>query len=608
MCGIVGYVGKKEAVPVMMEGLKRLEYRGYDSAGIAVLSNGTINETKSVGKLSRLEAALKTKHISGKTGIGHTRWATHGRPSDRNAHPHTDCQRNLAVVHNGIIENFLSLKEKLQSKGHQFRSETDTEIVAHLIEDYYEGNLEEAVRKALAEIHGSYAIGVLCKDEPGKIVAARKDNPLVIGLGRDENFIASDIPAFLSHTRQALIVNDGEMAVVTKNEVKLFSLTGEPIERESFEVLWDASMAEKGGYKHFMLKEIYEQPKVAYDTLTGRVAKSGRICLEELNLAPSDVKKLEKIFIVACGTAYHAGMVGKYLIEELARIPVEVDLASEFRYRSPIINSKTLMIAISQSGETADTLAALREARNLGARVVAVTNVVGSTISREVDGIVYTRAGLEVGVAATKTFIAQLVALYLLTFYLAQERGLLSIEEIKKLMEEFMDIPQKIDQVLNSHNLIKELAKKFHKCSDFLFLGRSTGYPVALEGALKLKEISYIHAEGYAAGEMKHGPIALIDENVPVVAVATKSSVYDKVLSNIKEVKARDAVVIAVATQGDEEIKKYADYVYYVPSTSLIFSAILAIIPLQLLAYYIADRKGCDVDQPRNLAKSVTVE
>ncbi|MFH0803422.1 MAG: glutamine--fructose-6-phosphate transaminase (isomerizing) [bacterium] len=608
MCGIVGYIGKKNAVPLLVEGLKRLEYRGYDSAGIAVLPNGKVEQTKSMGKLARLESVLKQHPLSGSTAIGHTRWATHGRPSDRNAHPHSDCKGEIAVVHNGIIENYLGLKEKLKAKGHRFRSETDTEILAHLIEEYYDCSLEEAVRKALREVQGSYAIGVISVREPGVIVAARKESPLLIGLGKGEYFIASDIPAFLSSTREALLMQDEEMAVLSKDGVRLSTLAGEEVVRGSFEVLWDAKMAEKGGYKHFMLKEIFEQPKVVLDTLAGRYQKSGKIVLENLNLNSDDLKNIKKIFIVACGTAYHAGMVGKYLLEELTRIPVETDLASEFRYRSPLVDKHTLLIAVSQSGETADTLAAVKEARRLGARTLAITNVVGSSISREVDGLLYTRAGIEIGVAATKTFVAQLVAFYLLSFHLACLKEKISKDALKSAMEELLSIPQKIDYILNSHAPVKAWAQKFYKCQDFLYLGRHLSFPIALEGALKLKEISYIHAEGYAAGEMKHGPIALIDENVPVLSIITEGNVYDKILSNVKEVKAREAVTIGIATQGDAEARKYVDHLYHIPRTSPIFSPILAIIPLQLLAYYIADRKGCDVDQPRNLAKSVTVE
>jgi len=608
MCGIVGYIGKLTAAPILLEGLKRLEYRGYDSAGVAVLSNGSIQETKSVGKLERLEEMLRESPLEGNTGIGHTRWATHGRPSDRNAHPHTDCQGNIAVVHNGIIENYLALKARLEAKGHVFRSETDTEILAHLIEDHYQGDLVSAVRKALLQIEGSYAIGVICRHEPEKIVAARKDSPLVIGIGKGANLLASDIPAFLAHTRQAMLMEDREMAVITADAVAISSLSGDPVVRQPFEVLWDATMAEKGGYKHFMLKEIYEQPRVIRDTLTGRYDPDGNIDLSELNLGPQDVSRITKVMIVACGTAYHSGMVGKYLIEDLARLPVEVDLASEFRYREPIVDDTTLLVAVSQSGETADTLAAVREARRLGARTVAVTNVVGSSITREVSGILYTRAGLEIGVAATKTFMAQLVAMYLLAFHLARQRGVMTDEDLRPHLDELARIPGLVDKVLNSHDEIQVLARRYARCRDFLFLGRHNNYPIALEGALKLKEISYIHAEGYAAGEMKHGPIALIDENVPVVTIVTQGRVHDKILSNIKEVKAREAITIGIASQGDEEMRQILDHVFFVPACSPLLAPLLAIVPLQLLAYHIANRKGCDVDQPRNLAKSVTVE
>jgi glutamine---fructose-6-phosphate transaminase (isomerizing) len=551
---------------------------------------------------------LKSKPLRGNLGIGHTRWATHGRPSDFNAHPHSDCKHSIAVVHNGIIENYLTLKEKLQSQGHKFISETDTEIIAHLIEHYYQDNLEEAVRRALLEIKGSYAIGVLCKFEPDKIVLARKDNPLIIGLGKGENFAASDIPAFLPYTRQALLLHDQEIAILTKDKVTLRNLEGDEVKRSSFEVMWDAKMAEKGGYKHFMLKEIFEQPRVVFETLLERLDINGNLNLKELNLTSAYMQKIKKIFIIACGTAYHAGMVGKYLIEELARIPVEVDLASEFRYRNPIIEKDTLVLAISQSGETADTLAAAKEAKAKGAKLISICNVVGSSLTRESEGTLYTRAGIEIGVAATKTFVAQLVALYLLAYYLAANRNLVKPEQLQEFATEIYQVPQYIEMILNSHSEIVNIARRYYKCSNFLFLGRNLHYPIALEGALKLKEISYIHAEGYAAGEMKHGPISLIEENVPVVAVAMQGWVYDKILSNIREVKARDAITIGIVSSGDEEVHKYFDHLYYAPATSYLLSPLIAAIPMQLLAYYISDKKGCDVDQPRNLAKSVTVE
>lgn len=605
MCGIVGYVGVNDATPILMSGLKHLEYRGYDSAGIAVLNGGSIKDSKCEGKLSSLEEVIRANPVKGTLGIGHTRWATHGRPSDLNAHPHSDCKHRIAVVHNGIIENYLSLKEWLIEKGHDFKSETDTEIIAHLIEEFYNNSLEEAVLSALKHVKGSYAIGVISQDEPGKLVAARKDSPLVIGLGKGENFLASDIPAFLAHTRQALIMHDGEVAIVKQDKVSLMTLDGTLVERAAFQVLWDAKMAEKGGYKHFMLKEIHEQPKVMQDTMAGWIdSDKNKVVLEQF---PFDAKKTEKIIMVGCGTAYHAAMVGKYLLEELTRLPVEVDLASEFRYRNPIVAKNTIVLAISQSGETTDTLAAVREAKKQGGNVIAITNVVGSSISREAHPL-YMRAGLEIGVAATKTFLAQLTTLYLFAIYMAQERKSRSVNELETMVQTMLDLPRSIDLAINRGNDILLCAKQFASCKDFLFLGRHINYPIALEGALKLKEISYIHAEGYAAGEMKHGPIALIDENVPVLAVIPKGWVYEKMLSNIQEVRSRDAKVIAVAFLGDTEISKYADMVLPVPDVPYLFSPLVTILPLQLLAYHIADRKGCDVDQPRNLAKSVTVE
>ncbi|MBI2264481.1 MAG: glutamine--fructose-6-phosphate transaminase (isomerizing) [Armatimonadetes bacterium] len=606
MCGIVGYVGDKTAVPILLNGLKRLEYRGYDSSGIAVLKNGEIADAKTEGKLERLERLLRERPLEATVGIGHTRWATHGRPSDLNAHPHTDCRNTLAVVHNGIIENYLHLKERLESEGHTFKSETDTEILAHLIESNYKGNLFDAVREALKQVQGSYAIGVVSKEEPDRLVAARKDSPLLVGLGYGENFIASDIPAFLSYTRRALGVGNGEVVLLTRDEVRMANLEGKQVFREGFEVLWDAKMAEKGGYKHFMLKEIHEQPKVIMDTLSGRVdPANGAVTLEDLGL---DLSPYKKIYIIACGTAYHASMVGKYILEDLAKVPVEVDLASEFRYRDPQVDKSSLVLAVTQSGETADTLAALREAKDKGAAAITICNVVGSSVTREVDGLVYTRAGPEIGVAATKTFTAQLTALFMLAVRMAGERGSLPPEELERLGKELLTLPQKVEATLDEKKSLLQCARQYARCRDFLYLGRHINYPIALEGALKLKEISYIHAEGYAAGEMKHGPIALIDENVPVVALTPRDKVYEKMLSNIKEVKARDAIVIAVAFRGDPDIHKYVDHIFPVSTTDPYFTPLLSVLPLQLLAYYIADRKGCDVDQPRNLAKSVTVE
>lgn len=606
MCGIVGYIGKKDVVRILIDGLKKLEYRGYDSAGIALLVEGNkIRERKSLGKLVELEKLLSRKPVYGKTGIGHTRWATHGKPSDMNAHPHMDCTGKIAVVHNGIIENFLTLKEKLEKKGHKFKSETDTEVLAHLIEDNYKGSLETAVKAALRQVKGSYAIGVISVYEPDKIIAARKDSPLIIGIGDGENYIGSDIPAFLNHTKRALLLYDEEIAVITKEKVSITTIDGKKINRKSFTVSWSNEQASKGGYKHFMLKEIFEQPKIVSETLSGRLKEDKNVTLEHVKIDAKRLKRINKIVISACGTAYHAALTGKYIIEEISKIPCEVDLASEFRYRNPIIDKKTLFIAISQSGETADTLAALRLAKKMKAYTLAVCNVMGSTLSREADDTLYTRAGIEIGVAATKTFIAQLIALYLLAFLFAQELG---IKYDKKYLKEMYHLPNLMEKILGNHNEVKLWAKKFHKCFNFLYLGRGLNYPVALEGALKLKEISYIHAEGYAAGEMKHGPIALIDKAVAVVGLLTQNLTYDKTVSNIKEVNARGGVLLALATEGDKIVKNLADLIYYLPRTMPLFDPIINTIPLQLLAYYISDMKKCDVDQPRNLAKSVTVE
>ena len=607
MCGIVGYIGQQDTVPILVNGLKRLEYRGYDSAGIATL-NGDISVVRRLGKLAELEIALGCDAPTATIGIGHTRWATHGRPSEENAHPHADCSGDIAVVHNGIIENYLSLKEALQARGHVFKSETDTEVIAHLVEEKYDGNLFEAVRAAIAEVRGSFAIAVLCKHEQDKIIAARKDSPLILGLGEGENFIASDIPAILGCTRDILLLENDEMAEVTTEYVKIFDRHGALIEREIFEVHWDDEAAEKCGYEDFMLKEIYEQPVAVRETIRSSFQGSNVVIENSAHLTDDTVKSINKIFIVACGTSYHAGLVGKTVIENWARIPVEVDIASEFRYRNPIIDEKTLVVPISQSGETADTLASMREAKQRGAKIMAISNVVGSSIAREADGTIYTHAGPEIGVAATKTLVSQMSAIYVLALYLAQVRGTLTPTEIEAYADELKGLPDKIETLLADVDGIKTCAQEFADCRSFLFLGRGIGVPVAMEGALKLKEISYIHAEGYAAGEMKHGPIALLERSVPVVVVATKGHTYEKVISNIQEVRARDSYVIAVATAGDKEIKQHADYVFFVPETSEFLSAIPAVVPLQLLSYHIAKLRGCNVDQPRNLAKSVTVE
>jgi glucosamine--fructose-6-phosphate aminotransferase (isomerizing) len=624
MCGIVGYVGKKQVVPVIIEGLRKLEYRGYDSAGIAVAGNGEgLHIRRAEGKLRNLEDVIRQKPLDGTYGIGHTRWATHGRPSEENAHPHRDCSGKIVVVHNGIVENYLSLKKKLIEEGHKFTTETDTEIIAHLIEKHFlkTGNghrapLEEAVRKAVKELTGVFALSVIAVDEPNKIVSARNGPPAVIGLGKDEYFVASDVPAILYHTRDLFFLGDGDLAVITLEGVKLTDFDGKPVTRQVQHVTWDPIMAEKGGYKHFMLKEIYEQPRSVRDTTLGRVSQdTGHIFLEEMEITEDELRAAKKINIAACGTSWHAGQAGKFMLESLARIPVEVDYASEWRYRDPIIPPHTITLLITQSGETADTIAAQREAKAKGCKTLAICNVVGSMVTREAQGTIYTHAGPEIGVASTKAFTGQLTALYLLSLYLGQVRGTLTPAQSKSEVFELTRLPGKLEQVLLREEQCEELAKVYSKAQDFLFLGRGIHYPIALEGALKLKEVSYIHAEGYPAGEMKHGPNALIDENLPVVIIATRDpndplSVvrYEKTMSNLKEVKARSGQVIAIATDGDEEIKEAADHVIYVPPAPEELAPILEIVPLQLLAYHIAVRRGCDVDQPRNLAKSVTVE
>ncbi len=609
MCGIVGYIGPKKASPFLIEGLKKLEYRGYDSAGIAVFDGSKIHIEKSVGRLSVLEKKVEQHPLTGQIGIGHTRWATHGRPSDANSHPHTDCTGKFVVVHNGIIENYLHIKEKLIAKGHVFTSETDTEVVAHLVEEYYTGNFEEAVKKVLAEIEGSYALVFLSEHEPDKIICSKQDNPLVIGLGEGENFVASDIPAIISRTRRTYILSDGEMAIVTKDSAWVMSRQGVPVTKKVFEVNWDAEAAEKGGYEHFMIKEIYEQPKAIRETTTGRLAKDDSgVILDELKWTKDDVAAIKKIAIVACGTAYHAGIVGKYYIEQLVRIPVEVDVASEFRYRSPLVDENTLAIVISQSGETLDTLAALKEAKKLGARTLAVTNVVGSSIAREADQVVYTWAGPEIAVASTKAYTTQLISMLMLALYMASLRGTLPAARIAEIIRGLKQLPGQAHELLENVEPIKTFAQKYGFCEDVFFIGRSLDYAVALEGSLKLKEISYIHAEAYAAGELKHGTLALIIEGVPVIALATQHDVYEKMLSNIKEVKARDAIVIGIAMKSDTEIGKYVDHTIAIPDTDKYLAPILTVIPLQLLAYYAAVTRGADVDKPRNLAKSVTVE
>jgi len=618
MCGIVGYIGNRRAVPIILDGLRRLEYRGYDSAGIAVLNGDQhLSVRRASGKLRNLEDAIRINPMDGPYGIGHTRWATHGRPTEENAHPHRDCTGDIVVVHNGIVENYLQLKHQLQLEGHKFITETDTEVIAHLVEKYNEGNLEDAVRRAVRELRGVFALGVIASSDPNKIVAARMGPPVVIGLGDGEYFVASDVPAILSHTRDMFFLGDGDIAVLTLDGVHLTDFNGRAIKREVRHILWDPILAEKGGYKHFMLKEIFEQPRAVRDTVLGRVGQeTGRVFLDEMDINPKAFKEFKSLKIIACGTSWHAALAGKFMIEKLARIPVEVDYGSEFRYRDPIISSDMLTVVISQSGETADTIAAQREAKQHGSQTLAICNVMGSMITREAAGTLMTHAGPEIGVASTKAFTSQLTALFILAMYLGQVRETLTPEQSGCLVQELVKLPGKLETVLSHEGIYDELVKKLFRATDFLFLGRGIHFPIALEGALKLKEISYIHAEGYPAGEMKHGPNALIDENLPVVVIATRDPAsddsrvrYDKTLSNIQEVKARNGIVIAVVCDQDaEEVGKIADYTIAIPATTELLLPILEIVPLQLLAYHIAVRRGCDVDQPRNLAKSVTVE
>jgi glucosamine--fructose-6-phosphate aminotransferase (isomerizing) len=620
----VGYIGPKKVVPVIIEGLRKLEYRGYDSAGIAVVNPaGQLEIRRASGKLRNLEEAIQKSPIDGTYGIGHTRWATHGRPTEENAHPHRDCSGRIVVVHNGIIENYLELKEQLQREGHKFVTETDTEIVAHLVEKNMNGAdgklpLEEAVRISLKQVRGIYALVFLSTTDPDKIVAARLGPPAVIGLGEGEYFVASDIPALLEHTRNMFFLADGDIAVLTKSGVHVMDHDGKPVERKPHHVAWDPIMAEKGGYKHYMQKEIFEQPRAVRDTFLGRISQdTGKIYLGDMQITEEQFRNFKNVRVVACGTSWHAGLAGKFMIEKLARIPVEVDYGSEFRYRDPIVGADTLTVCISQSGETADTIAAQREAKQKGSPTLAICNVLGSMITREAAGSILTHAGPEIGVASTKAFTSQLAALLLLAIQLGEVRGKLSGDDAKKLLQEFTTIPHKIETILQAdkNGFYETLARQFFRCSDFLYLGRGIHYPIALEGALKLKEISYIHAEGYPAGEMKHGPNALIDENLPVVVLATRDdqdpdsvTLYEKSVSNIKEVKARDGIVISIVTQNDHLAREASDHLIELPPAPELLVPLLEIIPLQLLAYHIAVRRGCDVDQPRNLAKSVTVE
>ena len=608
MCGIIGYVGREKAVPLLIEGLKRLEYRGYDSAGIALLEEQGLIFEKCAGKITGLETLLQNKKFESTTGIAHTRWATHGEPTDSNAHPHLDCPGNIAVVHNGIIENYRSLRELLLRKGHQFTSDTDTEILAHLIEEYYDGDLLEATQAALSQVEGTYGIAVLCKNNPHQIVAARNGSPLVIGTGKGENFVASDVAAILRHTNRVVYLEDREVALVDPDNFSISTVDKVEVTPEIQEITWTLDQIEKGGFPHFMLKEIFEQPMTLRNALRGRLNyEEGTARLNGLNLQYEELHLIDRIIITACGTAWHAALVGEYMIEDTALIPVEVEYASEFRYRSPIINEGTIVFVISQSGETTDTQAALREAKRKGATVLGICNIVGSTIARETDGGVYIHAGPEIGVASTKAFTSQMMVLSLVALLLARMRTM-SLEQGREIIDALYKIPDQVNEIIQNDSAIKTIAEKYYQKNNFLYLGRGFNFPIALEGALKLKEISYIHAEGYPSAEMKHGPIALIDENMPVVVIALKDKVHDKVLSNIAEIKARKGKVIAVATQGDTEIADKVDHVIYIPQTLEHLTPILSVIPLQLLAYHMAVLRGCNVDQPRNLAKSVTVE
>ncbi|ACO03758.1 MAG TPA: glutamine--fructose-6-phosphate transaminase (isomerizing) [Persephonella sp.] len=603
MCGIIGYIGKRNAVPVLLYGLQRLEYRGYDSAGISVIdkTGNKIIVEKQVGKIKDLQEHLWNKKIEGHIGVGHSRWATHGSPTIENAHPHTSQKGTISIVHNGIIENYLELKKELIEKGYRFRSETDTEVIAHLFEDFYTGDLLETALKVAKKLDGAYAVGVISTYEPDRIIAIKKGSPLIIGLGKDENFIASDIPAVLEYTKDFIALEDGEIALVTKDNVEIYNLEGKKLNKKPFHVTWDVSVAEKAGYKHFMQKEIHEQPRTIGDTITGFLSSKD----EDLYRM---IKDTDKLYIIACGTSYHAALVGKFWIEKFARIPVEVDYASEYRYRDRIIDKKTVVMGISQSGETADTRFALLDAKNEGAKTLSLVNVVGSSLSRETDFVLYTYCGPEIGVAATKTFTAQLVALLLFALEAGLGRKTITKDDYEKIHNELLHIPSKVEEILKKDDEIKDLAHRYMNASDFLFLGRNINYPIALEGALKLKEISYIHAEGYPAGEMKHGPIALIDEKLPVVCVIPNDRYYEKMFSNIQEVKARKGKVISVATEGDKQIENVSDEVIYIPETLDPLYPILTVIPLQQLSYHIATLLGKDVDQPRNLAKTVTVE
>ncbi|MDR5694311.1 MAG: glutamine--fructose-6-phosphate transaminase (isomerizing) [Armatimonadota bacterium] len=608
MCGIMGYIGGRDALPILLDGLRRLEYRGYDSAGVAVYTGERLEIRKAAGKLRRLVEMVSAAPVQGTVGIGHTRWATHGNPTDYNAHPHSDCSGHIVVIHNGIIENFLELKEELHHRGHRFQSETDTEVLAHLIEEAYEGNLERAVRHAISRARGAYAIVVLSSHEPDKLIACRQISPLIVGLGDGETWLASDIPALLPYTRKVMVIEDGEMATITRDGVRITTLNGEVVEKTPIHVTWDAEMAERGGYPHFMLKEIHEQPRALQETLMGRLDHAGQISLDGVSLPDIFVERLEKVWLVACGTAYHAGLVGKWLLEHLSRIPAEADLASELRYRDPLVFGTNLTVAISQSGETADTLAAVREMKARGSRILAITNVVGSTLTREADDVLYIRAGPEIAVASTKAYLTMLVALTMLAIELGRRRKAIPDERLNALLYGLRELPGKAQDVLRREPEVLELAKRYAHCQDIFFIGRGLDYAIAMEGSLKLKEISYVHSEALAAGELKHGTLALVTDGVPVFALCTQRHVREKMLSNIQEVKARGAMVVAVAYEDDREVASLVDHVIPIPPVDDLLSPILAIIPLQLFAYYVARERGHDIDQPRNLAKSVTVE
>lgn len=608
MCGIVGYIGKRNCVDILIDQLLPLEYRGYDSAGVAIINDGSLNVTRNIGKIRELVSILDGNVQSGSLGIAHTRWATHGAPSTRNAHPHTDCKNEIAVVHNGIIENYLELRQELQSKGHILRSETDSEVIPHLIEEYYSGDLVAAVRKAVSRLSGSYALGIVSKHEPDMLIAVRKDSPLVIGLAADETYIASDIPALLKYTKDIIALDDGDMAIISGGRIEITSHNGIPVSRLPFKITWDAGAAEKNGYDHFMLKEIHEEPSVVRDTLRGRLSLNNRVVLNEISITPDIMKTIDRIFIVACGTAYYAGCVGKYFFEKILKMPVEVELASEFRYRDPVLNEKSLVLLVSQSGETADTLAALRLAKSCGSATIGLINVVGSTMSREVDDVLYTRAGPEICVASTKAYVSQLIALYLLGICIADIRGAISVDQGIDFVSYLRDLPDLVMKTLRAEQEIAQIAEELAEIDHCFYLGRGLDYAVSLEGALKLKEISYIHAEAYAAGEMKHGPLALITNGTPVFCLVTQDHVKDKMLSNIKEVQARRGKIIAIAKENDPDTKQIAEYTIHIPDTHELFMPVLSIVPLHLLAYYTAKHLGQDIDQPRNLAKSVTVE